>query len=94
MKYILLLFITIGLFSCTEPTVKKRDLPIEVVKLKEQQSFDTILVIKTEKNTYLFEKNDYVGAYSNINEDAQAVIPLATTVFILFIILMFIVSTL
>lgn len=85
MKYILLLLITIGLFSCGYPTVNKTDLPIEVVKLKEQQSFDTLLVIKTEKQTYLFEKNEYIGSYYNNNQFGSIVI------FIIILLLFFII---
>jgi hypothetical protein len=95
MKYLFILLIALlGFSSCDTPTVTKKDLPIEVVKLKETQSFDTLLVIRTEQNTYLFEKNEYVGAYSNINEAAEVVIPLAIMVFILFIILVAIISNL
>jgi len=61
---ILSLLLIITFSSCTTNTVNKVDLPIEVVTLKEKQQFDTLLVIKTEKVIYQFDKKrEYVGAY-------------------------------
>jgi hypothetical protein len=89
MKYLFIILIALlGFSSCDTPTVTKRDLPIEVVKLKETQSFDTLLVIRTEQNTYLFEKNEYVGAYYNKNDS----IGLAIFFFILAVILLIILT--
>lgn len=68
-KIITVLVITIGLFSCDLPTIKNKDLPIEVVTIKEQNKFDTILTIKTEKYTYLFDKKEYKGSYKNKSDD-------------------------
>lgn len=70
----LLLFSLLAMFmftSCEQQTIKKSDLPIEVVKLKETQKFDTILSIPTEKKVFLFKKDtEYIGTYEVINEDS------------------------
>jgi len=70
----LLLFSLLAMFmftSCEQPTVKKYDLPIEVVKLKETQKFDTILSIPTEKKVFLFKKDtEYIGTYKVTNDDS------------------------
>lgn len=55
----------IGLASCSStPTNRKTDIPIEIVKLKENKAFDTTLTLATEKETYVFDykspTNDYV----------------------------------
>lgn len=61
---LILTLLIIGLSSCE--TVKKHHLPIEVVKLKESNQMDTLLVVKTNDKTYLFDKKEeYLGAYDN-----------------------------
>lgn len=68
-KLLFLLLIVVGLSSCEEPNIKKSDLPIEVVTLKDNQKFDTVLVIETEKKLYQFTKNkEYIGVTDKINE--------------------------
>ncbi len=71
----LLLFSLLDIFmftACEQQTVKKSDLPIEVVKLKETQKFDTILSINTDKKVYLFDKqSEYKGAYHVTNNDSM-----------------------
>ena len=70
----LILFSLLAMFiftSCEQPTIKKSDLPIEVVKLKETQKFDTILSIPTEKKVFLFKKDtEYIGTYKVTNDDS------------------------
>lgn len=61
---LILALLIIGLSSCE--TVVKHNLPIEIVKLKESNQMDTLLVIKTNDMTYLFDKKEeYIGAYIN-----------------------------
>lgn len=62
---ILILIAFLMLSSCSdEQTLSKRDIPIEVVNLKESQNFDTILQIQTEKFTFQFSKeNEYIGSF-------------------------------
>lgn len=68
-----LLFIAIllaTLASCDHQTVEKKDLPIEVVTLKESQKFDTIYQIETDKKVYVFSKtHEYQGVYNKITEE-------------------------
>lgn len=68
-----LLFIALGVMlfaSCDKPTLEKKDLPIEVVKLKEANSFDTVLNITTDKHVFVFDKNkEYKGRYSVKNDE-------------------------
>ena len=70
----LILFSLLAMFiftSCEQPTIEKSDLPIEVVKLKETQQFDTILSIPTEKKVFLFKKDtEYIGTYKVTNDDS------------------------
>jgi hypothetical protein len=61
-KLLLILLVITGISSCTEQTIIKKDLPIEIVNLKENKKFDTLLVIETEKSFYQFnEKQEYIG---------------------------------
>lgn len=64
-KLLFLILVVIGFTACNEPTVKKADLPIEVVTLKEQVQFDTLLVIPTNDYVYVFKPytKEYVGRY-------------------------------
>lgn len=68
-----LLFIALGVMlfaSCDTPTLEKKDLPIEVVKLKEANSFDTVLNITTDRHVFVFDKNkEYKGRYSVTNAE-------------------------
>ena len=54
--------------SCN--TVKQEKLPIEVVTVKEMNTFDTLLVAKHGNNTYLFStKEVYLGCYDDEYSD-------------------------
>lgn len=71
-KLLLILFGVILFASCGHPTVEKKDLPIEVVKLKEVNSFDTVLHITTDEHVFIFDKNkEYKGRYSITNEESS-----------------------
>jgi len=71
-----LLFIALGVMlfaSCDTQTLEKKDLPIEVVKLKEANSFDTVLNITTDKHVFVFDKNkEYKGRYNVVNHTLTA----------------------
>lgn len=63
--FLLGLIAVIGFASCSPTsTNRKTDIPIEIVKLKENKAFDTTLTLATEKETYVFDyksaTNDYV----------------------------------
>lgn len=76
-KFILAVFVTILVLSSCEHKVKtvvQKDLPIEVVKLKDAKAYDTLLVISTEETNYLFKKGEYMGAYDNTYEDGAGFI--------------------
>lgn len=63
-KLLFILSLSLMLTSCNENTLKKSDLPIEVVSLKELGKFDTILQIETEKKIFQFTKaQEYKGAF-------------------------------
>ena len=80
-KLLFLILVVIGFTACNEPTVKKADLPIEVVTLKEQAQFDTLLVIPTNDYVYVFKPytKEYVGRYNTKNEIGEAMIIAAVT---------------
>lgn len=85
MKNILLLIVlTIVLASCGKnPNIVKKDLPIEIVKLKEMNNFDTILQIQSNEKLYYFDqKEEYIGSIEKEN--------VYMTVFLVSIILFFI----
>jgi hypothetical protein len=70
-KLLFIVFALIVFTSCTTQTVNKTDLPIEVVKLKESNQFDTTYTISTDKKVFLFDdKKEYVGAYKIENDDS------------------------
>ena len=73
-KLLFLILVVIGFTACNEPTVKKADLPIEVVTLKEQAQFDTLLVIPTNDYVYVFKPytKEYVGRYNAKDESGEA----------------------
>ncbi len=85
-KFILAVFVTIlVLSSCEEKIMKQKDLPIEVVKLKEAKAYDTLLIISTEKSNYVFKKNnEYLGVYENTYLDSTGYAIVMTFVAILF----------
>lgn len=64
-KILFIIFAVIVFVSCTEPTVKKEDLPIEVVQLKDLSKFDTVYQIETDKKIYQFNNSkEYLGRYN------------------------------
>lgn len=75
-KLLFLILVVIGFTACNEPTVKKADLPIEVVTLKEQAQFDTLLVIPTNEYVYVFKPHskEYVGRYDAKTDTGEALL--------------------
>ena len=68
-KLLFIVFALIAFTSCRQ-TVTKTDLPIEIVKLKESNQFDTTYTIQTDKKVFLFNgKKEYVGSYKIENDD-------------------------
>lgn len=85
------MLVLFGLTSCEQETVnKKAKLPIEIVNLKEINKFDTVLVINSEDKTYLFKSNkeEYIGAFDNINTDGNVVLFLFIVLVLMMIILL------
>jgi len=68
-KLLFILITTLTLSSCTEPTLHKTDLPIEVVSLREEGRFDTILETRTDQKIYRFSKE---RVYLNTINQIQA----------------------
>lgn len=91
-KLLFIVFALIAFTSCTQQTVNKTDLPIEVVKLKESNQFDTTYTIQTDKKVFLFDdKKKYVGSYSV--ENNKGTLFWIGLVFGLFILLIFLLSS-
>lgn len=61
----LLFILSLGMVGCdATPTIKKENIPIEVVIAKENNKFDTILQISDTTKVYTFtNKGIYLGAY-------------------------------
>ena len=67
----ILICIVFSLASCTEnkQTIQKINLPVEVERLKELQSYDTILQIQTNNRVYQFtNQKEYIGSYEKVQE--------------------------
>lgn len=91
-KLLFILFVVIAFASCTESTVKKADLPIEVVQLKDINKFDTVYQIETDKKIYQFNNSkEYLGKY-NKEIDHGPTLFLGIVVIILFIIILILTS--
>lgn len=89
MKKLLFIFTVLFFTACTEQTVQKKDLPIEVVNLKETKKFDTLLVIETEKSVYQFNQNqEYIGKMSKTNEDFFGGFLILVVLFLFFLIIL------
>ena len=93
-KLLFIVFALIVFTSCTEQTVKKTDLPIEIVKLKEYNQFDTTYTIQTDKKVFLFDnKKEYVGSYSIENYGmAEGIVTGLAGLFFLFAIILIIIA--
>ena len=65
MKYLFIL-LTFIIFSCnlrTSTIDRDSNLPIEVVNLKQNEIYDTLLTIQTKEEIYIFNKKGvYVGS--------------------------------
>lgn len=71
-KLLFVAFVLITFASCTHQTVEKKDLPIEVVELKELNGFDTTYTITTDKKVFVFNsKKEYLGTYMIENSDSE-----------------------
>ena len=69
-KLLFVTFVLITFASCTHQTVEKKDLPIEVVELKELNGFDTTYTITTDIRVFVFDaKKEYLGTYRVENSD-------------------------
>lgn len=67
----ILICIVFSLASCKEnkQTIQKINLPVEVERLKELQSYDTILQIQTNNRVYQFtNKTEYIGSYEKVQQ--------------------------
>lgn len=79
-KLVLLgLLALVAVSSCSPtPTSSKTDIPVEVVKLKENKSFDTTISIATDTKTYVFDRksptNDYVTTIDKESHENAALI--------------------
>jgi len=70
-KLLFIVFVLIAFTSCTHQTVEKTDLPIEIVKLKESNQFDTTYTITTYEKVFVFDvKKEYLGTYMLKNTDS------------------------
>lgn len=83
----------IALVSCGSPTIQKTDnVPVEVVRLEKAQSFDTLLVIPTSKETYVYAKDgEYVGKFNNTTETSVMDGVMGTLVILLLTALLFLI---
>lgn len=89
MKYLILIVLSLLIFSCKESTVKiNTDLPIEVVKLKEVNKFDTLYSISNTKQTFLFDKNkEYLGSFDKEYTDLTFVLLICIVMILILIII-------
>lgn len=77
--------------ACDTKTEKQdKQIPIEVAKLKETGNFDTLIVIQTDENIYVFnnKSHDYVSTIEKEHVDGV----LAAVVILLLCVLCFVLA--
>lgn len=94
LKLLLFGLIALATVSSCSPisTSNKTDIPAEVIKLRDNKSFDTTISVSTDKRTYVFDRkspaNDYVTtidkvSYENSSILAGLIIGVLLTLFIM-----------
>jgi hypothetical protein len=90
-KFLTVLLIAVTLFACTTENHKvETTMPTEIGKMRENHSFDTLLVIQTDKKLYVFDNKTNEYKYT-MEKESDSTAAFLGGLFLCFIILLLIV---